>query len=294
MLWFYLALITAVLWTVEHTLAKKILKSEKPEYVSLLSSFFSVILSIILLIIFKDSLVFTKSLLWVLIPVALTNATARILYAKSLKFAELSKTIPLLSLSPIFTLFFAFFILGESPPFAAVFGIFFAIVGIYLINMNSNSNKILEPFKNIFYNKGVFFMFLVASIYGLGGVLDKYGVSHANVITYLLLTNPVSFLAQTAYIASKDKSRIFTESLILLRKKWFSLVILALVAFVTITFQFWAVSLTYSSYVIAIKRTSALFSVIVGYILFKERKNIWKTLIGTIIILIGTYFVLFN
>ena len=294
MLWFYLALITAVLWTVEHTLAKKILKSEKPEYVSLLSSFFSVILSIILLIIFKDSLVFTKSLLWVLIPVALTNATARILYAKSLKFAELSKTIPLLSLSPIFTLFFAFFILGESRPFAAVFGIFFAIVGIYLINMNSNSNKILEPFKNIFYNKGVFFMFLVASIYGLGGVLDKYGVSHANVITYLLLTNPVSFLAQTAHIASKDKSRIFTESLILLRKKWFSLVILALVAFVTITFQFWAVSLTYSSYVIAIKRTSALFSVIVGYILFKERKNIWKTLIGTIIILIGTYFVLFN
>mgnify|MGYP001570389325 FL=1 len=295
MLWFYLALITAVLWTFEHTINKHILKTQKPEYVSFVSTTLSCILSVILLFIFRDKLVFSNKLFLILIPVALVNASARIFYAKSLKLAEMSKAIPLLALSPIFTLFFAFFILGEKPPFTAIFGIIFAVIGIYVLNSKKSSVKdIFEPFKNIVQNKGIFFMFLVSMIYGLGGVLDKYSVSSSNVITYLLLVNPVSFIVQGLYLSIKDKKAVFKESKNLLKSNFLFLLLLTFIAFGAITFQFWAVSFTYSSYVIAIKRTSALFSVVVGYFVFKEKHNIWKTLLGTAITLIGTYFVLFS
>lgn len=295
MLWFYLALLTAIFWTFEHAVIKKILRSEKPEYVSLATTLITSLLSIFLIVVLLDRLTFNKKFLLILIPVALVNATARILYAKSLKLSPMSKAVPLLSLSPIFTLIFAFFIIAEVPPLKAVFGIILAIVGVYLLNIQKfSSRSFFEPFASIIRNKGVFFMFLVSIIYGLGGVLDKYGVSSSNVLTYLLLINPVSLLAQGAYLWAKDKNKIIGESSKILRGNLGPLILLSIVAFVTIIFQFWAVSLTFSSYVIAVKRISALFSVLVGYWVFKERKNVVKTIVGTIIILAGTYFVLFS
>ena len=153
MLWFYLALLTAVFWTIEHAIVKKISGNVKSNYLAYASTTLSAFVSVLLIAIFYDKLVFTKSFLLILIPVGLVNASARFLYTKSLKHGEMSKTIPLLSLSPVFTLIFAMIFISEFPPFKAVFGIVFAIVGIYILNLKKFSfGNFVQPFVNLFNN----------------------------------------------------------------------------------------------------------------------------------------------
>ncbi len=294
MLWFYLALLTAIFWTIEHAIVKKISKDVKSNYLAYASTALSALVSVILIIIFYDKLVFTKTFLLVLIPVGLVNASARFFYTYSLKHGEMSKTIPLLSLSPIFTLVFAMIFINEFPPAKAIFGIIFAIIGVYIINLKKFSfGNFVQPFTNLFNNKPVFLMFLVSIIYGLGGMLDKAAVSSASVLTYLFLINPVSFIAQSIFLGVSDRKNMINETTGVFNKKFFALVVLMVLAFIVITFQFWAVSMTYASYVSAIKRTSALFSVIAAYFIFRERKDIRNILIGTAIVLAGTYLILF-
>lgn len=295
MLWFYLALLAAIFWTIEHALVKKISRNVKSRYLAFATTTLSAFVSIFLVFIFYDKLEFNRNFFLILIPVGLINATARMLYTKSLKHGELSKTVPLLSLSPIFTLVFAMFLIREFPPAKAIFGIVFAIVGIYILNLKKFSFKhFIQPFTNLFRNKPALLMFLVAVIYGLGGVLDKASVSSANILTYLFLINPVSFIFQGIFLFFSEKARVFSETKNIFKERFFQLLLLVAVAFTVISFQFWAVSITFSSYVIAIKRSSALFSVIAAYFIFKEKKDIRNVLVGTIITLIGTYFILFS
>lgn len=295
MLWFYLALLTAIFWAFEHIISKKLTNKANSDYIAFTSTLLSSIISIFLIIIFYDNLALNKNFLLILVPVGLVSASARLMTLKSLKISEVSRTIPLLSLSPIFTLIFAFVLLSESPPFISIFGIVLAIIGVYVLQMKSFSlTNLFNPFIDLLRNKGTLLMLVVSILYGLGGVLDKSAVNSSNVLTYLFLVNPLSLIFQGIYLFSKNKGNVVIETSKIIKTNYKHLILLTFVGLITITFQFWAVSLTYSSYVIAVKRTSALFAIIMGYFILKERADFKKSIIGTAIILAGVYFILLN
>lgn len=58
----------------------------------------------------------------------------------------------------------------------------------------------------------------------------------------------------------------------------------------TLVFQMTAISLTLVAYVISIKRTSAVMSVLFGHLIFKE-KDIRERLVGAVIMIIGVLFI---
>ena len=68
---------------------------------------------------------------------------------------------------------------------------------------------------------------------------------------------------------------------------------LGLLSALTLISQLTAINMTLVAYVISIKRLSAVFSVLFGYWLFKE-KNIKERLLGVIIMVIGVLFISFS
>jgi uncharacterized membrane protein len=58
-------------------------------------------------------------------------------------------------------------------------------------------------------------------------------------------------------------------------------------------FHYLAIRLVIVPYMVSIKRTSSIFSVLYGYFLFKE-KNIKERLVGALIMLIGAAFIILS
>ena len=242
-----------------------------------------------MIIILRDQLSFNWKFLLLLIPVGLSAGIAQILYMHALKKGKLSKTVPLLTLSPIFTIPFAFWIIKELPSLIGIIGIFLIVIGGYILNIENISKNIFAPFKQIYANPGSRFMLMVAVIYGFGIVLDKLSVMNSNPITYVLFQIYSITLVQGTILCIKDKKKFTKNAKQVFKTKLFWVILIGVITTTMLFFQQSAIKLTFAAYVSAIKRTAAVFSVIAGFFIFKERKHFLTTLIGAIVMVIGTF-----
>ena len=112
----------------------------------------------------------------------LTGVIAALIFLKSLKESEISLTIPLLSLSPLFSSLFSWIFLGESLSFILYIGIFIIITGILILY--SEKFQLLYFLKSIIKiknNKSVKLMTIVAFLWSLTPVLDKMCLQHSSI-----------------------------------------------------------------------------------------------------------------
>ncbi|MDY6856108.1 MAG: DMT family transporter [Thermodesulfobacteriota bacterium] len=284
MLWFPLSLFCALFLSTSDALSKKALKQSNPYIISWVRLGYSVpFLLTILPFISIPHLDFT---FWIVILVAFPlEITALILYVRAISVSPLSLTIPFLAFTPVFLILTSFIMLGEFPDRSGMSGILFIAVGVYLLNVHMSKKGILKPFKAVFEERGSILMIIVAFIYSITSNLGKLAIQHSSPvffgILYFLLLSIISLPVFT--IGSKQKaSRIFTFKLIFLAIGVFH-------ALVVLT-HVWAISLIEVPYMISVKRTSLLFSVIYGWLLFKE-VNIKERLLGVSIMLIGLIFI---
>jgi len=90
-----------------------------------------------------------------------------VLYIKALRLSPLSLTLPFLSLTPVFLIFFSYIILGERVSLLGGVGILFIAIGSYTLNIHKIREGIFEPFKAIINEKGSVLMIGVALIYSV-------------------------------------------------------------------------------------------------------------------------------
>ena len=206
---------------------------------------------------------------------------AQIMMIKSLKMSNLSISIPMLSFSPVFLLITSYLMLNEFPTIAGLFGVLLIVAGSYILNVTEIKKGYLEPIKSIFKNKGVFYMLIVALLFSISANLGKTGIQ---------LSNPAFYMFMFYFIYSLLLLIIFFNrlkpNLTALRR---NVGYFALSGFSTAASEILAgVALTSSivPYIISLKRTSILFSVIIGISLFKE-KNFKETIIGSAIMFFG-------
>ena len=206
---------------------------------------------------------------------------AQIFMIKSLKISNLSISIPMLSFTPVFLLFTSYLLLKEFPNLFGLFGILLVVAGSYILNVPRIKHSYLEPFKSIFRNKGIFYMIIVAFLYSLCANLGKIGVN---------LSNPAYYMFVFYFIYSAILSIIFFKkiktNLGALRK---NMSYFALSGFSTAASEILigvAYKLSIVPYIISLKRTSILFSVLMGIFIFKE-KNFREAIIGSAIMFIG-------
>lgn len=279
-MWFYYALITAFSAATSDAITKKTLQ-RADEYIV---AWFRLLSSVpyLLIIFFIIEMPVVDSTFWTALITALPlEITALILYIKALKESPLSLTIPFLAFTPVFLILTSFLILGELPDKSGAAGVIFITVGAYTLNLHATKKGILKPFKAIAREKGSLLMLIVSFIYSITSSLGKLAILHSSPTFFGALYFLILTLAFTPIVMLKSRKNL---GQIVKNYKFFGM--LGFFHSVMIITHMIAMSLTQVTYMIAVKRTSLLFSVGYGHLFFKEEK-IRERLLGSALMIIG-------
>lgn len=277
-MWFVLSLISALTVALSDLIVKMHLYNKDAKKVALIR-FIST--SLFLLPIFpiriNEVLNIKKELIYILIILVPMEGIAFILYSKAINIGELSLVIPITAYSPIIVAIISWILIGEKIPTLGILGIISVTVGsLFVVRQRKKDQELIKHNK-----KGIIYMTLAVILYGFTTVLGKACVTIMDPFAFSLIYYPIVtvFLAVTV-INSLEIKKLLKASIQL-----HSLISGLLLAISIIT-HFIAISLSPSSYMIAVKRTSLLFSVIFGHYVLKE-EEFKKRLIGSILMLIG-------
>lgn len=205
-----------------------------------------------------------------------------VLYIKAIRLSPLSLTVPFLALSPVFIIFIAFAFLGEVPDRSGVLGILLITAGAYMLN--ASAQGVLGPVKAIFKEPGSLLMLVVAVIYSVTSTLGKVAVQHSSPVFFGFFYPFTLTVVLTVFLGARGKlGHVFSKPA--------TFIPIGLCTSAMIISHFIAISMTQVAYMIAVKRTSLVFSVIYGWLLFKEEK-IKERLVGSALMLTGVVMIL--
>jgi len=263
-----------------------VVNSYKAKYSAILMGFAQLLLLLpftVAALFFIELPAFSWSLFLYLGIFALLNVLGRVLYIKSIHLSGLAKTVPFLSFTPIFLIFVGLVVLGEVPSVFGLAGILLIVIGAYVISCNKVGESLIQVLKNIGREKGTLLIILTAFIWSLTSSFGKKAVLlssspfffvmaiNLQFILFFFLNWRATGLKETVYHIKNDIRFFLLVSLFL------GLMEISI---------FTAYGLTKITYAISMKRTAILFSVIFGYIFFKE-KGIKKNIVAALIMISG-------
>ena len=281
MLWLIPALLSALFDSLKDIASKKSLKDVEPEVAALANTLFAVPVVLVALLIFEKP-IFDKTF-WIIMSVSsIILSVSFILYMKSLKSTDVSLAIPFTAVSPAFMLVITPLLIGESTTKTGSFGVLLIVLGAYLINANKNSGSVLEPIRAVIHDKGVLLMLIVAFLWSITATLDRVILRHASPLFYMTFYYLLISVLLSINAFYKCKKPIFAQ----IRKNIKPLASIGIFFAIGQIAYIYAYTLTFAAYVVAVKRTNALFSVVLGAIFFKE-KNLRGRLLGAAFIVLG-------
>lgn len=283
MLWVPLALLTALSLSTADALSKRALRNNEDLVIIWVREGYALpFLASALLFVPLPRL---DAAFWItvlsLIPLEIA---ALILYVKAIRLSPLSLSVPFMALSPVFIIFIAFIFLGEWPSDHGILGIALIAIGAYMLNASASKEGFLGPLKAILKEPGSILMIAVAFIYSITSTLGKVAIQHSSPMFFGFFYPFALTVVLTAYVGMKGKL-----PLVVSRPATF--LPIGLCTAVMIFSHFLALSLTQVAYMISVKRTSLIFSVIYGSLLFKE-ENIRERLFGSLIMLAGVILII--
>lgn len=110
----------------------------------------------------------------------LINVGANLAFIEAVRRSPLSLTIPLLSLTPVFTTLLAIPMLGETPEGRQWIGIVAVVLGAFWLNLGRGEISIAEAWEGFLREPGSRLMVGVALAWSLAMPLDKMAVSAAS------------------------------------------------------------------------------------------------------------------
>jgi uncharacterized membrane protein len=213
------------------------------------------------LLIGRDSFPLSRNLILVVAIAIPFEILAYYIYLSAIRIAPLSLSVPYLSFTPVFAILTAAILLQEGISFQGFLGILMVTVGAYVLNIERFVHHPLAPFKAIFKSAGSRRMLMVALIWSLTATVPMLAIAGRRI------------KRRAATVNLKGRNSI-----------WLSLGGLVM-ALATMT-HYHAIKLAPVSYMISVKRTSLIFSVLYGGLIFKE-EHIRLRLLGTSIMLSG-------
>lgn len=213
---------------------------------------------------------------------------AQYLIIQSLKSADLSVAVPMLSFTPVFSILTSYFLLNELPKFYGFIGIVLVVAGAYILNSFKASKSILAPFMLLIKNKSVMQMFLVSFLFSVTAVLAKKAITLSNPGYFMFMQYLVESIILVLLFHRKIKEGIgdFRKNIIN-----FSTYAVA-VSFSEILIAI-AFTISIVPYAISLKRSSIIFSVLIGFLFFKE-KNFKHSIIGATIMFAGALLIILS
>jgi drug/metabolite transporter (DMT)-like permease len=260
-----LSLITALLAAAADALSKKASATQSIYMISLSRWVFA--LPILWMMTFKAPAptTFGTNLFIAIAILAPLEMLAMILYIKAIANHDLSVTVPLLSLTPLFLLITGSVFLQEKITSQGIVGVCTVLSGIYIMNISNLQKGVLAPFKAVFQNQGSMLVTIVALIYTVTSTLGKKVVlvTGAEFFSFWYLCLLSIGVVPVMLFKGENPLGIFKNFKI-------NLLIGTVVGIASYS-QFTAYGFCPIAYVIAIKRLSILFSVILGRMIFHEQ-----------------------
>ncbi len=195
------------------------------------------------------------------------NAVATYLTLRAFRVTDLSIAVPMLSFTPAALLLTSPIFEGAVPPPLGVLGIALIVTGSYVLNLTARCRSPLEPLRALGRDPGVRAMLGVAMIYALTSQFDKVVVQQSDpFIGSALVTLLIGAFFLARALAAR---RVRGSSPVPWRDRGAIVGLGALLAVevVSINAAFLFVTVPYA---VALKRTSAVFSVFYGCVLAGE------------------------
>ncbi|MCU0549342.1 MAG: DMT family transporter [Leptolyngbya sp. Prado105] len=280
MIWLLFAILTAFFESLKDVSSKQSLRSLDVYIVAWTANIFAVMFLLPFLLIAGIPKI--ESPFWIALFIGGTlNVISFTLYIRALQIADLSLTVPLVTLTPLFLLITSPLIVHENPTVADAIGIFLIVIGSYVLNLQERKNGYFAPLKALLKNKGSRFMLMVAFIWSITSNFDKVGVVNSSPL--LWSTALYAYLAVGMFPIALFNSRHKFKQIVPNLKP---LMLIGFFHAIAITFQMIAITYTLVTQVIAIKRMSALISVLFGHFLFHER-GLRERLTGAAVMVFG-------
>lgn len=211
------------------------------------------------------------------------NALAAVLIARAVHASDLSLVSPLQTTTPLFMVLTGWVLLRELPDARGVAGIIVIVFGAYVLNLRERSTALSAPFRALAAERGARLFLLVAALFAVSATVDKIGVVSSSPLFW---AGSVNAFAAAALAPALLLYRRTTTLRRVLATAPALLVAAGLITALGLAAQMAALPLTLAVYVIAVKRTSVLFSVLAGAIVFGERATA-RRLAGAAIMLAG-------
>jgi drug/metabolite transporter (DMT)-like permease len=198
------------------------------------------------------------------------EVAAMLLYMRAIRDHALSLTLPYMAFTPVFIVVSGYLVLGEVVSGRGLAGIALVVAGSWLLNFESvgqlRLKSMLAPFRAILRNPGSRMMLLAAAIYaftaaGSKGAMQEVGSQGFGALYFVLVG---SFSLLTITLFRPHAWRVLAE------QPGVSLLVAGLMAVMVIT-HFAAIAQVEAAYMISVKRTSLLFGILYGALLFNER-----------------------
>ena len=212
--------------------------------------------------------------------VCLAHACAAPLLVRALSLAELSLCVPMSAFTPVFLLVIGSLVQHEWPTGLGTLGALSIVSGTYLINLGHSSSGLLGPFRALSENQGVRIMLGLSLLWSMTSSIDRYAVQHYE---------PTFWgCSQLAFIALIYLPVLWRKGLLRasVRQAMRGLVSVGLLNGVSVLGYLFAMKFSPAYYVVAVKRTSILFSVLIGTFIFGE-KNLSGRLLGATLMVAG-------
>jgi len=281
--WFVLSLVCAYFMSTSE-LFSKLLMRENDEWTTGCAMVLLSLPFLVPLLIGRDSFPLGQDLILVVCIAIPFEILAYYIYLSAIRIAPLSLCVPYLSFTPVFAILTAAILLQERISFQGFLGILMVTAGTYVLNLERFVHHPLAPFKEIFKSPGSRRMLVVALIWSLTSTLGKKGVQLSDPVFFGVFYTLSVSVPMLAIAGWRIKRRAATVNLKGRNSIWFLLG--GLVTALATMAHFHAIKLAPVSYMIAVKRTSLIFSVLYGGLIFKE-EHIRLRLLGTSIMLSG-------
>lgn len=235
----------------------------------------------------------------------LVNLGIRYWELKALKTEDVSIVATIIGLTPVFVVVTSFFMLREFPTLYGLIGIFFATVGLYILNIKGVKTELPSqlqylvpkrlqkyvlfwgaPFLRLFSTQGAKLALLVAVLGAFGLNWDKLIVLHSSpymrsAIVFLVVA--LIMYAGLKITGAWDKTD---------KRFFWPLFGIGLIVGLSNVLMDYGFLYGIVPYVGAIKRTQIIWTMVFAHFALKERLTPWR-LTGAIIIITGMVFIYF-
>jgi len=197
------------------------------------------------------------------------NVVAAVLVARAYEASDLSLVTPLRGLTPVFTLIVAAVVLAEIPSGLGAAGVVTITGGTYLLATAVRGADAIGPLRALWADRGARGMLLVALLYGVSSTYDKVGTLASSPLVWALtLQGTIALVTGARVVGSEEGRRALAR---LPRAAWIAAGVTGAATALMLAAQMTALTVGLAGYVIAVKRTSILLTVLAGGLLFRER-----------------------